>query len=313
MTLAEAIFVAIVAGIATALMSGQLTPGYAPIVLLSLLAPAPLFVAGFAWHPLVAALGALVATLVVNALVSTNAALAIAGMIGLPAFMASILAGRLFSVLPGRPDRDGIDLGRVAMALIFYVAVVGTTTALLIEPDLGALEVRIRKMLEILWQSMLQGNVDPAVPQPKALGAMLDMMANLVLPVSALVAFTTLVLSGTFGMQIADRFGRLVYPRPDFRRFRLPGGTLILIGIALLVATRAGYVGLFGEMTVTMLALAFMLQGLAVLHVWTARIGLRLLVLIACWAALIIFGFPALVFIGIGMADHLLDFRRGRL
>lgn len=312
MSLAQAIIVAIIAGLGTALMSGLLTPGVAPVIFLSLLAPAPLFIAGFGWHPLVAALGGLLAALIVNLFVGTPAALAVAGMFALPAFALTLLAERQFGNYAGRPDKDGIDLGRMAVTLVLYLAIAGVAATMIVEPDYAALERRIRRTVEVVAGMMGLGQGLPGTDK-QDLSKLFDLMASIMLPASVLISLVTVVISGTLGLQIADRAGRLVFVRPDFRRFRLPGGALILMGIAFLVALRGGYVGLLGEIVALGLAFAFMLQGLAVLHVRTIGVGARGLILSASWASIIVFTFPALVFIGIGMADHLIDFRRGRL
>lgn len=310
--LAQAILVAIIAGFATALMSGLLTPGVAPAVFLSLLAPAPLFIAGFGWHPLVAALGGIFAALIAHFAIGWPAALMIAGMIALPVFVLTTLCEKLFGAYSGRPGKDGIDLGRLAVTLILYIGIVGVAVAVVFEPDFGQLEARIRRAVEAVF---VMAGLDKAMPNAgKAdLARLFEIMTAIMLPLSALISLVTLVISGTLGLQIADRAGRLLFARPDFRRFRLPGGALILLGIAFIVSTRSGYVGLLGEIVALGLAFAYLLQGLAVVHVRTLGMGARIAILAAVWGTLVVFGFPAFVLIGLGMADHLLDFRRGRL
>lgn len=310
--LAQAILVATIAGFATALMSGLLTPGVAPAVFLSLLAPAPLFIAGFGWHPLVAALGGLFAALIAHFAIGWPASLMISGMIALPVFVLTALSERLFSAYSGRPEKDGVDLGRLAVTLILYLGIAGVSVALIFEPDYAQLEARIRRAVEAVF--VLAG-LDRAMPNAgKAdLARLFEIMTAIMLPLSALISLATLVISGTLGLQIADRAGRMTFVRPDFRRFRLPGGALILLGIAFIVSMRGGYVGLLGEIVALGLAFSYLLQGLAVLHVRTLGMGARALVLAAIWGTLVVFAFPAIVLIGIGMADHLLDFRKGRL
>lgn len=312
MTMAQAILVAIIAGVATVLLSGLLTPGVAYAVFLSFIAPTPLFIAGFGWHPLVAALGGLVAVLIGHFAVGIPAALMIGGMIALPAFALTSLSERLFGDYSGRPDRDGVDLGRLLVTLVLYLGIAGVTVALIFEPDYAKLEQRIRAAVEAIYT--LSG-LDKAMPNAgKAeVSRLLDMMTSIMLPMSALISLVTLVVSSTLGVQIADRAGRTVYPRPDFRRFRLPGGVLILLGMAFIASTREGYLGLLGEVVALGLVFGYMLQGLAVVHTRTIGMGGRGLILAAAWGAVIVLGLPAFIFIGIGMADHLMNFRRGRL
>jgi hypothetical protein len=306
-SLAQAILASIIAGFAAALLSGVVTPLSVPVMLFSILAPAPLFLAGFAVHPLAGALGGIVAALVANLVGGMPSALLMAGMFALPAFGAALQGERAFGVYAGRPDRDGIELGRLAMVLILYLALIITLGALVIEPDYEALQARMRRVLDLAMSQ-----VGPPAGGAE-IGQILDLMAGVVLPLSGLVSFVSLVISGTLAMQIAERFGRLWYARPDFRRFRLPGGALILLGLSFFLALTAGYLGLLGEIVALCLVAAFTLQGLAVVHVRTIGLSGRGLILGAVWAALIVFGFPAFLLVGLGMVDHLADFRRGRI
>ncbi|MCA1951687.1 MAG: hypothetical protein LDL25_01995 [Hyphomicrobiales bacterium] len=307
MSLAQAILVALLAGFTTALLSGLLTPLAAPILLLSVLAPAPLLIAGFGWHPLVAALGGILAGLIAQLAAGMPAALVVSGMLAIPAFGITARAAQVFLPAEGRPGRDGLDLGRLALLTIMYVALAMAVAAFLFQPDYAALQAQLRRALELAARRI------GAEPPGGDLQALVELMAGLILPLSGLVNVLTLAISATLAMQIAERAGRLAYPRPDFRRFRLPGGALILFGLSFFLALSPGYPGLFGELVVVGLAAAFTLQGLAVLHVRTLGMAARGILLTAIWAALVIFGLPALLLILLGMIDHLADFRRGRL
>ncbi|HUN11184.1 MAG TPA: hypothetical protein PLE50_02785 [Rhabdaerophilum sp.] len=231
-------------------------------------------------------------------------------MLGLPAFAITLVSERQFGRYTGRPERDGIELGRQMVTLVLYVAIVATASAMVIEPDFAALQQRIRKSVEVAFHLV---GMQVSAPGSRDLGPLFDMMAAIMLPLSGLLAIATLVISATLGAMIAERSGRIAFIRPDLRRFRLPGGALILIGLSFIVSIRGGYVGLLAEMVALGLAFAFLLQGLAVVHARTIGMDGRGFVLGALWAVMIFFGVPALIFVLAGMADHLFDFRRGRL
>lgn len=310
--MAQAILVAILAGVTTALLSGLLTPGAMSVALFSLIAPTPLFIAGFGWHPLVAALSGIIAALTVQMVSGTTAALMISGMLVVPTVGITLLSERLFGNYAGRPDKDGIDLGRLAVTIILYVGIAGVVVGMIMEPDFAQLEMRVRKAVEFAFAAT---GLNESFPQADAanLARLLDLIASVMLPMSALISLMTLVVSSTLGVQIADRADRLRFARPDFRRFRLPGGSLILLMAALFIASRAGYLGLLGEIVALGLVFFYMLQGFAVLHARTIGFGGRGLMLAAAWLVVILFTIPAVIFILVGMFDHLFDFRRGRL
>jgi hypothetical protein len=150
---------------------------------------------------------------------------------------------------------------------------------------------------------------NPALADPATFNRVVELMASIMLPVSGLIIIVTLVMSAAFGAMVAERSGRLSYGKPGFNGFRLPGGSLILFGAALLVTMWDGYMGVFAEILALGLGFLLMLQGLAVLHMRLAGQNGRGLLLTAAWGSILIFGLPALLFVGVGFADHLLDLR----
>ncbi|MCZ8261995.1 MAG: hypothetical protein O9333_17915 [Beijerinckiaceae bacterium] len=309
---AQALIVAIIAGFGTALLSGFLTPGTMQAALLSLIAPTPLLIVGFGWHPYAGALAGLSAALIVQSVAGTPPAMAIAALFSLPVFGLTWLAEARFAPLSGRPERDGIETGRLILILISYIAVAFVVAGLILEPDFAALQQRIRRSVEAVFGMIGLPRGGRALP-PGDMTRIFDLMVSIIMPVSALITLVTLMASAAIGLFVADRSRRLVFIKPDLRRFRLPGGTLILLGLALLASMRDGYIGLFGSIMALGLLFALILQGLAVVHVRTIGMESRGFLLTAIWAALIVFGLPALIFLVIGMIDHITDFRRGRL
>lgn len=313
MTLPKATLVAMIAGLATAVLSAQMTPGVLLFGFLAALAPLPLLIVGFGWHPLVAALGGIFAALIVKLAASPFGAIQVAALYALPTWGITAYAARLFLGYARRPDRDGVDLGRIAIGYILYFALAFVLSAIVIEPDFAVVMQRIRAVFEQVL-TLLKNDLASSPPvDPHVFPALVDAATAIVMPVGAILNFIAMTIAGTLGMQIAERMGRLPYPRPDFRRFRLPGGTLILLGMALIVASQSAYLGLFGEMVAGMLAIAYLLQGLAVVHVRTLGLPMRTPLLALIWITLVFFGFSAAIFIVVGLLDHLLDFRRGRL
>jgi hypothetical protein len=312
-SLAPSLLIALIAGTAAALMSGLVVPSSAPLLMLSLLAPAPLMIAGFGWHPLVAALGGLIAAFVAQQFNSTLAAIMISVLIAGPAYGVTALSLKRFGMLSQRPQRDGKEMGGIGVLLVMFLALSAVLAAMAMEPDFEALSLRLRKALEASIEIMTGMDTTLPAPRTEAMSRLYDFFARIFLPISTLVTLTTLTISATLGVQVAERAGLLRYPRPDFRRFAVPGGGLILIGLALITATRPGYLGALGDGVLAGMLFLYLLQGLAVIHTRTLGVPGRGVLLFLAWGALIFFGFPAFLFMLVGFADHLLDFRRGRL
>lgn len=310
---AQSLLVALIAGVATALMSGLVLRSSAPTLMLTMLAPAPLMIAGFGWHPLAAALGGLVAALIAQIANANIAAYMVVGMLAAPAYGVTALALNRFSLFSQRPQRDGKEMGGIGVLLVIFLALAGVLAAMAVEPDFEALTRRLKATMELVMREAM--GIEVAVPQARAegLARLYDLFASIILPMSALVTLTTIIISATLAVQVAERAGLLAYPRPDFRRFAVPGGGLILIGLSIVVGMRSGYLGVLGDTVTGGMLFLFMLQGLAVVHVRTLGFSGRGILLFLVWATLIVFGLPAFLFMLVGLLDHLLDFRRGRL
>lgn len=312
-SLTQALIIALIAGIASALMSGLVMPSSAPLLMLSLLAPAPLMIAGFGGHPLVAALGGLIAAFTAQQVNSTIAALMVCVLIALPAYGITAISKARFGLLSQRPQRDGKEMGGIGVLLVIFLSLAAVLAAMSVEPNFEALSLRFRKALEASIGLMRGADAAlPALPT-ETMGRLFDLFSRVFLPISALVSLTTITISATLSAQVAERAGLLAYPRPDFRRFAVPGGGLILIGLALITATRPGYLGALGDGVLVGMLFLYLLQGFAVIHTRTIGVGGRGALLFITWGVLLVFGFPAFLFMLVGLADHLLDFRRGRL
>lgn len=305
----QALLVALLAGLGSALLSGALTPGSVPMAMLVMLAPLPLFIAGFGWHGLTAALGGLIAMIVIEFAVSQRGAIAFAGTIALPTYAICFAAERLFAREAITLREAGNRVGLIALAATLYSGIVVVASGLYVEPDHARMMARVRDLVS-QTVGITFGRQGAGLP-PALEAQLVPLLTELMLPMTGFIILLTLVISGTLGIQIADRSGRLFYRRPDFRRFRLPGGALILLGLALFLARQESYLGIFAAILLGGLLLMLMLQGIAVIHARTAGKAGRGLILTALWMALIVLTPVGILFIGVGIVDHLIDLRRG--
>lgn len=306
MPFAQALLAASLAGITATWLSGLLVPGNVAFALLFMLAPLPLYLAGLMVHPLLAALAGLIGALLLDVTVTHQAALVFSASVALPAYLLVAAAERAYTAPIGGTWRE--TMGSLALGLVVYVALMVVASAFWIEPDYARILGKIREIAALTAQSMLSGGSYP----PELEARLVDTMSGLVLPMTGLILIVTLALSAVLGVQIASRARRLGFAKPDFRRFRLPGGALILMGLAGFMAFRGDYVGVLAAILLLGTGLMLMLQGLAVIHQRSLGMRGRGFILGAAWALLVFFGFPAFLFIAIGIADHLLNFRNPR-
>jgi len=300
----NALLVALVAGFASALFYGAFATGSVLFALLFIAAPLPILLAGLGWHPLVAALAALIACIILSLAERPEIGLAYGGMIGLPAYLlAEYTARRVFSATP---DAALTASGIALVGLALYCAAITIGTAALITPDYAALQKQFSEVFDSLAAGLA---IDPA--SAERTGKMGALLAQIVLPATASMLFTMHVFATTFALALAARFGGKA-GATDAARTRLPTGTLGLLLMAFAGSTLGGYSGAFALGVVGSLLSALMLMGLAVVHVRTRNKSYRGIVLSLSWLSVLIIGLPAALFVGIGFVDHLFDLRRSR-
>jgi len=87
---------------------------------------------------------------------------------------------------------------------------------------------------------------------------------------------------------------------------------MVLLGLGLIVAMQPGFVGESQPSWLSDWRCVHLLQRACRRPCADDRQIRRVMTPFAIWAVVVIFGFPAVLFIGLGLADHLFDLRRGR-
>ena len=308
----QAVFASLGAGIASALLVAVLQPQSVFGLLLFLIAPLPLVIAGFSYHPLVAALGALFGCLFLDVFVMPTLSLAFALVAGLPAWLiceAGLRRGRRFSSL--RDELGYLTPGVVLMGIAAYVSALIFTGALWISPSYEGLRAYLYSAFQETVRSQYGTDAKDAFRLRD--GTDLGRLYSQAIPVMmALPFFLMSTVSGYFGAKVARISQRLPRPWPDFRQTRLPSLALTALALAVVLAFFGGYASLAAELIGLTVGLCFVLQGLALIH-WRLRDrqGLRWMIS-ASWALLIIFGLSAFGFAALGIADQIFDLRRLR-
>ncbi len=311
----QAIFASLGAGIASALLCVVLQPQSLPGALLFLLSPLPLMIAGFSYHPMVAALGALIGCLFLQQVIGIPLAIAYALMAGLPAWL--VCEGSLRSFLPVRLGAGGnssLSPGAILFGIAIYAALLIFLTSLWISGSYEDLRNYLYTAFEetIRVQYGIEKNAPLKLPDGTDLEPVGKFYARLMPALAALPLFILITGSAYLGARVANISGRFPRIWPDFRELRLPWIALPLMGFGIGLAMTGGYFTLAGELLMLVLSLCYMLQGLAVLHFnlrnrpdWRWLIG-------TSWILIIVFGVFGIGFALIGLADPFLDLRKLR-
>lgn len=314
----QVLFWSAMAGLVSALMSGNLVA----LPLVFYIAPAfasmPLFAVGFRVHPLAAFLAALVALILLLGPFFFSAQPlkpALGGLITLafcllhavPAIGLSTLIWYLFRSAPARAyaDKPGEKMGMTVIALLAYFTLLCTLAVLLLQAELFAALEQLAKIVQ---------KDNPDFYLPKAPHATVEedtlLLARIILPLMTAFLFFCTLVAAMFGHKIANSARNSAIRLPDYRLFALPQGALMLTGLTALAMTIGqGAVEFMGAAAFAMLSLVWALQGLAVLHALSADWRTRTIGLALIWGLLFLFLPLVLVPALLGVADHLFRFR----
>jgi len=297
------IAIALLAAFASALLMGAVASGAWVGALLVYLAPLPLLILGFGWHPWLAALGAVSAGLGLSLALGGPIALVYTALIGLPAYLLS-LAPHVFRAADIR-GVIGPSVGHLVLVASLYAALVTLVGALAVGPSFESLQALLTQTAEQLLRAQL--GLNPGDPMVAPGGQDLAPLVQFYVTAAPIVLTATLAIIYLLNAYIAARVsrgsGRLMLPWPEIAALRLPRWALLSLVAGFVLSSLPGFVGLGSVLVATGLAIAFIWQGFAVLHFITRGKPWRGPVLWLVWFLSIFLGFPALVLLGLALAD----------
>jgi hypothetical protein len=305
-----ALLLAVAAGFASALLAATITASSLGLLLVYL-SPLPLLILGFAWHPLLAALGGLVAAILLSiVLTTTSVPLVYVALVGLPAWLFSHLATQV----PGRDvvGRPAVPVGLILAGVALYSALVFLFGALATDGSYAGLEAKLIASAEQLIR--LQTDTPEGQPIQLPGGQDPQLLIGLyvaLVPPAAVLSFGTIFLLNLYvAAKVAQRSGRLIMPWADVPSLHVPRLVVIGMAVSTLLAPLPGYLGLAFELIAVAGLLVLALQGFAVLHFITRGASWRGMLLTATWVSTILFGLPALAMIALGLADLAFSIRQ---
>jgi hypothetical protein len=307
------ILVALAAGCAAALMFASIISG-APIALvLFYLAPLPLMVAGLGWGPLSATIGGIAAALGLGVIFGLPYCLAFVLTVALPAWWLGHLAllGRPVTgvaagngAAPPAPTLEWYPLGRILLWTAGFTALTTIAALFTLGSDAATITAALRRgLLRII------GGRD-AAPASGESEQIVDALVTIAPAAAAVVAMMTLTLNLWLAAKITATSGRLHRPWPDTKSAALPPMTLAALLLALALCFSGGLFGMLGQIASAALLMAYALIGFAVLHTLTLAMKSRALWLSGTYAVVLVFGWPVVAMVGLGLADAVFGFRQ---
>jgi hypothetical protein len=312
-TIYATIFMALAAGCTSALMFASIISGALLSLLLCYLAPLPLLVAALGWGPICAAIGGLAAGAGLGAMFGLAYGIAFAITVALPAWWLGHLAllGRPIAAgapSPGAPspvanELEWYPVGRILLWIAGF-SILSTIAALLtLGSDAASITGVLRRGLLRLFEPREAPLSDDAEHW-------VDALVTLAPAAGVAVALLTLTLNVWLSAKITATSGQLRRPWPDLRSTVLPSMTLPALFVAVAFCFTGGLLALVAEIATAALMMAYALVGFAVLHILTLRMKSRAFWLGTTYGIVIVFGWPILALVALGLADAVFDFRQ---
>jgi hypothetical protein len=307
------LLIALAAGCASALMFASLISGALISLVLFYLAPLPLMVAAIAWGPLSASIGGIAAAGGLGAIFGFPYLVAYAVMVALPAWWLGhlVLLGRPAAngALPGdgatpaTADLEWYPVGRILLWISGFAALTTFAALLTLGTDAATINGALRDgLLRII---SAQGEVlSPETEQ------VIEAVVVVVPIVASIFAMPTLTLNLWLAAKITATSGRLHRPWPDLKTVALPPMTLVALCVAVALCFSGGLSAMLAEVVASALMMAYALTGFAVLHTVTQTLRSRAFWLGSTYAVVVMFVWPVLAMVVLGLADAVFGFRQ---
>ena len=280
--------------------------------LLFYLAPLPLCLAGLGWGGMAALLSALTGTVVVAASLGAATAAVFALSVAAPTALLAHLA--LLSRPAATPNGQVVGAlewyppGRIIGWAALIAGLLAGILVLTIGYDQEAYRDTIRQILEHSTLKELDRN--GTVFTEEAIASLSSVLAR-ALPAAFAVIWLTITLFNLWiAALIVDASGRALRPWPDLRGFELPNLLVPIFAGALAASFLPGLPGLLATGLAGALLFAYVLQGLAVIHLYSRGLPFRAVLLTAIYLGILLLGWVAIVVAILGLAEPLLGLRQ---
>ena len=299
------VLIALAGGCASALMFASISSG-APISLLLLyLAPLPLMVTALGWGPLSATIAAAAASFALGAIFGVPYGIGYIISVALPSWWLGhlgLLGRPVASSGNGStaPDLEWYPVGRILVWIAGFASLTTFCALLSLGTDAAAI-------LDALKQGLLRIlEVRGTAGDEKVLDALVTIM-----PACAVLGIVvTLTINLWLAGKITAMSGRLRRPWPDLKTAALPKAALAALCVAAACTLAGGLLAIAAQIVTSALMMAYGFAGFAVLHTLTLALKSRALWLGSTYAAVVLFIWPVIAIVVLGLADAVFGFRQ---
>lgn len=303
---------ALIAGAASALMFASIVSGALISLVLFYLAPLPLMVAAIGWGPLYGSLGGIAAAIGLGAIFGLPYCVAFAITVALPAWWLGhlVLLGRHLAnvtpaaaiAAPAEPEIEWYPVGRILLWIAGFAMLTTIAALLTLGSDAETITGTLRRGLMRILRAA----------DPQASGEadqFIDALVRIAPTAAAIVSMMTLTLNLWLSAKVTATSGRLRRPWPDLKTAELPPMTLAALCIPLAFCFTGGLLAIVAQIATAALMMAYALTGFAVLHTLTLALKSRTFWLGSTYAVVVVFGWPVIAMVVLGLADAMFGFR----
>lgn len=294
----------VLAGLAAALLSIGIIVQSGLAIVLSFLAPLPIFIAALGWGTLAGIVAAATTSLAVGLIASPFSGLAVGLVTALPAAVCAHMAGL------ARPAHEiGGKEGELAWfpisGILWRITLMAAAVTIIIGIFIGFGAGFVHEMSRATVSMFAKS--DPTLHMDKDTAGKVARFLLAVLPISS-SALMVLTLAGNLyaGLRLTALSGRLARPRDDWpAALRMPPAAVVVFVPALALAFAPGGTGHAAAAVAGALGAGFLLSGFAAFHFRTRGSPWRLFALWLAYIATAFFGFVALFFVIAGLLEAL--------
>ena len=276
------------------------------------LAPLPICLAGLGWGTMAALVSALAGTIVIALSLGPPTAAIFALSIALPVALLTYLT--LLSRSDGKPPNGGAAAlewyppGRLVAWAALIAGFLAGILVLILGYDQDSYRESIRQMLE--HSALKELDKDGTLFTEENIANLSTLIARALPAAFAIVWITIALFNLWLAGRIVDASGRALRPWPDLHALELPNFLVLLFAGALALSFIPGLPGLLATGLAGALLFAYVLQGLAVIHVYSKGMTARGLLLTTVYLGILLLGWVAILVAILGLAEPMLGIRQ---
>ncbi len=275
------------------------------------LAPLPLCLAGLGWGGMAALVSAITGTIVIAASLGPATAAIFALSIAAPTALLTHLAllSRPVAIPQGQVTQavEWYPAGRIVGWAAIMAGALAAILVLILGYDQEAYKETIRQMLE--HSALKEIDRDGTLFTEETIASMSAMIARALPAAFAIVWLTITLFNLWMAGLIVHASGRALRPWPDLHALELPNALVPIFAASLLASFVPGLPGLVATGFAGALLFAFVLQGLAVIHVYSRGVPLRALLLAAVYLGILLLGWVAIAVAIVGIGEPVFRLR----